>query len=156
MPHITETSKCVGSYVVAEFSDYLVKAGKTPTKIYEVINKHFQAASNKSKAMMLNAFAKLAVKYEDLKSEVQMVCHLCSEHWDPDVQQRGIEYIALFDESEEIQKKVLAQNPVFTEEQQQANPLLKKFSKKSSSAKPQTDSVPTKSTVGKSTIKSFS
>lgn len=106
--------------------------------------------------MMLNAFAKLAVKYEDLKSEVQMVCHLCSEHWDPDVQQRGIEYIALFDENEEIQKKVLSQNPVFTEEQQQANPLLKKFSKKSSSAKLQTDSVANKSTVGKSTIKSFS
>ena len=33
---------------------------------------------------MLNAFAKLAVKYEELKSEVQMVCHMCSEHWDPD------------------------------------------------------------------------
>ena len=41
-------------------------------------NKHFQTANNKSKAMMLNAFAKLAVKYEDLRSEVQMVCHLCS------------------------------------------------------------------------------
>jgi hypothetical protein len=32
-------------------------------KIYEAIYKHFQAANNKSKAMMLNAFAKLAVKY---------------------------------------------------------------------------------------------
>jgi hypothetical protein len=42
----------------------LIKSGKTPVKIYEVINKHFHAANNKSKAMMLNAFAKLAVKYE--------------------------------------------------------------------------------------------
>lgn len=33
-PHITETSKCVGAYVVAEFSEYLVKAGKSPQKIY--------------------------------------------------------------------------------------------------------------------------
>jgi AP-2 complex subunit alpha len=64
VPHITETSKCVGAYVVAEFSEYLVKAGKTPNKIYESINKHFQTANNKSKAMMLNAFAKLAIKYE--------------------------------------------------------------------------------------------
>ncbi len=63
---------------MAEFSEYLVKAGKTPTKIYEVINKHFQTANNKSKAMMLNAFAKLAVKYDELKSEVQMICHMCS------------------------------------------------------------------------------
>lgn len=78
VPHITETSKCVGSYVVAEFSEYLVSAGKSPRKIYDAINKHFQNASNKSKAMMLNAFAKLGVKYEELKSEVQMICHLCS------------------------------------------------------------------------------
>ena len=78
VPHITETSKCVGSYVVAEFSEYLIKAGKTPMKIYEVISKHFQTANNKSKAMMLNAFAKLAVKYDELKSEVQMICHMCS------------------------------------------------------------------------------
>jgi hypothetical protein len=34
--------------------------------------------------------------------------------------------------------------------------LLKKFAKKSSSAKLQTDSVATKSTVGKSTMKNFS
>lgn len=40
--------------------------------------------------MILNAFAKLAVKYEEVKSSVQLIFHLCSEHWDPDVQQRGL------------------------------------------------------------------
>ncbi len=40
--------------------------------------------------MMLNALSKLAVRYEPLKEEVQMICHLCTEHWDPDVQQRGV------------------------------------------------------------------
>jgi len=56
----------------------LVKAGKEPRKIFDVINKHFQTANNKSKAMMLNAFAKLAVKYDTLKEEVQMICHMSS------------------------------------------------------------------------------
>ena len=28
LPHITETMKCVGSYVVSEFSEQLVKSGK--------------------------------------------------------------------------------------------------------------------------------
>ena len=46
--------------------------------------------------MMLNAFAKLGVKYDVLREQVQMVCHMSSEHWDPDVQQRGVEFIALF------------------------------------------------------------
>ena len=75
---------------MAEFSDYIVKSGTDPRKIFEVINKHFTTASNKAKAMMLNAMSKLAVKYDSLREEVQMVLHLCSEHWDPDVQQRGI------------------------------------------------------------------
>lgn len=78
---------------------------------------------------MLSAMAKLAVKFEPLREEVQMICHLCTEHWDPDVQQRGVEFLALFSLDPNIQARVVAQNPVFTEEQQQANPLLKKFSK---------------------------
>jgi len=40
--------------------------------------------------MMLSALSKLAIKYDSLKDEVQMLCHLCSEHWNPDVQQRGV------------------------------------------------------------------
>lgn len=81
--------------------------------------------------MMLNALSKLAVKYEVLKEEVQMLCHLCSEHWNPDVQQRGVEFLALFNQEQAIQAKVVSLNPVFTEEQQQSNPLIKKFVKTS-------------------------
>lgn len=76
--------------MVSEFADTLVKAGKDPRRIFEAINKHFTASSNKAKAMMLSALAKLAVKFEPLREEVQMICHLCTEHWDPDVQQRGV------------------------------------------------------------------
>lgn len=65
--------------------------------------------------MMLNAFFKLAIKYESLREEVQMICHLCTEHWDPDVQQRGVEFLALFNQDQTTQAKIIAQNPVFTE-----------------------------------------
>ncbi len=58
-----------------------------------------------------------------------MLCHLCSEHWNPDVQQRGVEFLALFSQEHSIQVKVVSANPVFTEEQQQSNPLVKKFVK---------------------------
>jgi len=64
--------------------------GVDPRKIFDAINKHQSSSNNKAKAMMLNAFTKLAVKYDSLKEEVQMICHLCTEHWDPDVQQRGV------------------------------------------------------------------
>lgn len=115
VPHVTDTLVCVGSYVVAEFSEYLIKAGKDPRRLFEAINKHFSSSSNKAKAMMLNALFKLAMKYEPLREEVQMICHLCTEHWDPDVQQRGVEFLALFNQDPAIQAKVIAQNPVFTE-----------------------------------------
>lgn len=67
LPHVTNTLICVGSYVVSEFSEYLIKSGKDPRKIFDVINKHQSASNNKAKAMMLNALMKLAVKYDSLK-----------------------------------------------------------------------------------------
>lgn len=63
LPHITDTMKCVGSYVISEFSEHLLPVVKDPQKLFDAINKHFQNANNKSKAMMLNGFAKLAIKY---------------------------------------------------------------------------------------------
>ena len=60
-----------------------------------------------------------------------MLCHLCSEHWNPDVQQRGVEFLALFNQDIAIQTRVVSLNPVFTEGQQDKNPLVKKFAKKS-------------------------
>ena len=70
LPHITDTMKCVGSYVVSEFSEELVKVDKDPQKIFDAINKHFSTGNNKSRAMMINAFAKLAIKYDFLKEQV--------------------------------------------------------------------------------------
>jgi hypothetical protein len=131
LPHVTDTLICVGSYVVSEFAEMLVRAVKDPRKIFEAINKHFSSSncSPKAKAMMLNSLSKLAIKYDSLKDEVQMLCHLCSEHWNPDVQQRGVEFLALFNQDLAFQAKVVSPNPVFSEEQQQSNPLLIKFAK---------------------------
>lgn len=73
LPHVTDTLVCVGSYVVSEFSEYLVKHGKDPRKIFEAIYKHFSTSNSnnkeksKAKAMMLSGLAKLAVKYDTLK-----------------------------------------------------------------------------------------
>jgi AP-2 complex subunit alpha len=68
LPHVTDTLICVGSYVVSEFSEYLIKAGKDPKKLFDAINKHFSTnCSAKAKAMMLNALSKLAIKHEPLK-----------------------------------------------------------------------------------------
>lgn len=76
---------------------------------------------------MLNAFVKLAVKFPELKDQVQMICLVSSEHYDPDVQQRGVEYNVLLDEDESIKAKVLARITPYSSDQQHINPLLKRF-----------------------------
>lgn len=64
LPHVTDTLICVGSYIVSEFSEFLVKKEKDPRKIFDALNKHFSGnCSSKAKAMMLNAFSKLGIKY---------------------------------------------------------------------------------------------
>lgn len=77
--------------------------------------------------MMLNAFVKLAVKFPELKDQVQMICLLSSEHYDPDVQQRGVEYNVLLDEGEDVKRKVLSRITPYSSDQQHINPLLKRF-----------------------------
>lgn len=44
-----------------------------------------------------------------------MICHLSSGHWDADVQQRGVEYLVLLGNSQDVQKRILSLNPAFTE-----------------------------------------
>ena len=89
-PHVTDAMKCVASYVISEFSERLIEKVKDPQRLFDVINKHFQNANNKSRAMMLNAFMKLATKYPALKEQSEMIFHMSSGHWDADVQQRGV------------------------------------------------------------------
>lgn len=63
LPHISETLKCIGAYVLSEYAEYLVEAGRDPQKILDVLQKHFNQSSTKAKAMLLNAFAKLGIKF---------------------------------------------------------------------------------------------
>lgn len=114
LPHISETMKCIGAYILSEYSEYLVEAGRDPQKIFDILQKQFTQSSPKARAMLLNAFAKLGVKYEALADQVQMVCLMSSEHYDPDVQQRGVEYNTLLGEDDAIRRKILSRNPPYS------------------------------------------
>lgn len=56
-----------------------------------------------------------------------MICLVSSEHYDPDVQQRGVEYNILLDEDDAVKRKVLSKITPYSSEQQHINPLLKRF-----------------------------
>ena len=88
VPHVHETLVKIASYVLSEYSGFLVEGGKEPRKIFETLNRHFQLSSEKCKAMLLNGYAKLASKYEELADEIQTIFQLQSEHFDAELQQR--------------------------------------------------------------------
>jgi len=81
--------------------------------------------------MLLNAYVKLAVNFPDLKDEIISVLEINSEHWDPDIQQRAVEYSQLLKEGGPIDPAytayVLAKMPAYSEDIQNNNPLLKRI-----------------------------
>lgn len=52
---------------------------------------------------------------------------MSGEHFDPDVQQRGVEYFQLLLEEDKVINSVLAKMPPYSESVQANNPLLKRI-----------------------------
>jgi AP-2 complex subunit alpha len=102
---------------------------REPQKLFDTLNKHYQLASEKARCMLLNAFVKLASKYAELRDQVQMIFMVSAEHFDPDLQQRGIEYNSLLQEAQDIQNKVFEKQPPYSEDIQNNNPLIKRIYK---------------------------
>ena len=127
VPHVHETLVKIAAFVLAEYSHFLIDTGKDPKKIFDTLNRHFLNCSEKGKAILLSSYIKLANKYDDLIDEIQAVFQLQGEHFDPDIQQRAVEYLQITLEDVEIRNQILAKAPPFSEEIQNNNPLMKRI-----------------------------
>jgi len=127
VPHVHETLVKIAAFVMSEYSHFLIDSGKDPKKIYDTLNRHFMNCSEKGKAILLSAYIKLANKYEDLVDEIQAMFLLQGEHFDPDIQQRAVEYLQISNEDAEIRNQILAKAPPFSEDIQNNNPLMKRI-----------------------------
>ena len=54
--------------------------------------------------MIFNAYIKLAHVFPELENDVQSVLELYTDHVNPDIQQRAVEYLTLMGEGEEFEK----------------------------------------------------
>jgi len=77
--------------------------------------------------MMLNAFVKLAGKFPELRNEISMLLQIQTEHFNPDIQQRSVEYLALLNTQQHIISAVLQKCPPYTDDLKNNNPLLRKL-----------------------------
>jgi AP-2 complex subunit alpha len=94
--HVHENLVRLGGYLVSEFAQRIFEQpGKSPAAIFEVLNKHFPFVSDSTKAMLLHAYMKLVTQFEDLRDLVIPVFEQHAYYWDPEVQQRALEYLRL-------------------------------------------------------------
>ena len=63
IPHVHEILVKIGSYIIAEYGSTLKK---DPYKLFDVLHRHFGNMSFEGKAMLLNAYAKMAYAFPDL------------------------------------------------------------------------------------------
>eukprot|EP01017_Pseudomicrothorax_dubius_P025065 TRINITY_DN2672_c0_g2_i1.p1 TRINITY_DN2672_c0_g2~~TRINITY_DN2672_c0_g2_i1.p1 ORF type:complete len:717 (+),score=215.11 TRINITY_DN2672_c0_g2_i1:67-2217(+) len=129
--HVHETLLKIGSYVLAEYGQLIAdQPGRDAFKQFDVLNRHFSTCSASGKAMILTAFVKMSHTFPELKMEVQNILEVHTEHWDPDLQQRAVEYLNLLKDEEDIEAArttVLEKMPAYTEDIQSNNPLLRRI-----------------------------
>jgi AP-2 complex subunit alpha len=128
VPNVHENLVKIGSYILAEYGELIShQPGKDPVRIFDTLNRHFTVSSAQTKAMLMNSYVKLAHRFPDLRDFVVPIFEIHSEHWDPDIQQRALEYLKLLQEDstiEGVRPVILGKMPVYSEAIQTNNPLL--------------------------------
>lgn len=127
--HVHENLVRLGSYLVSEFALRICEQpGKSPIAIFEVLNKHFPFVSDSTKAMLLHAYMKLVIQFDELRELVLPVFEQHAYYWDPEVQQRALEYLRLVsDVDSEIAKACFEAMPTYSQDLKQKNMALKQI-----------------------------
>ncbi|CAG9313359.1 unnamed protein product [Blepharisma stoltei] len=127
--HAHEKMVKMGSYLISEFSQYIVnKPDMNPQALFEILNRHFPVCSSETKCMVLTAYMKLSHNYPDLLMSAIPVFEHHTMHIDPDLQQRAIEYYNLCkDTYEAIRNEVLDVMPTFSEDIKNQNMLIRRM-----------------------------
>ncbi|CAK8991720.1 AP-2 complex subunit alpha-2 (100 kDa coated vesicle protein C) (Adaptor protein complex AP-2 subunit alpha-2) (Adaptor-related protein complex 2 subunit alpha-2) (Alpha-adaptin C) (Alpha2-adaptin) (Clathrin assembly protein complex 2 alpha-C large chain) (Plasma membrane adaptor HA2/AP2 adaptin alpha C subunit) [Durusdinium trenchii] len=116
--HVHETTIRVGSYLLGEFGYFLVEGNQQSAQdLFDAINQHLDYAGNKTRAMMLHAYAKLVLLYPQLHEDVTLVMDAFRDSSDPELQQRACEYFALAQQDRVRQQAVFEPMPAFPEAQ---------------------------------------
>lgn len=130
--NVHETVVKVASYVLAEYGHLISKEpGKDPQRMLDLLQKHWPNCSTSARCMILNAYLKMANKFPSIRDQISSIFNQYTEHSDPDLQQRAIEYNKLLDddneELEELRTNALLPLPCYSEDIQVNNPLLRRI-----------------------------
>jgi AP-2 complex subunit alpha len=126
----------LGATILGDFG-YLLSSAD-PNSIFDALNIHISICSDSCKAIILTSLMKLANSFSALCNKSVSVFEQFSFYWDPDIQQRAIEYLALCrDENSEFRSNVVDTMPSYSEDLKKNNMLLKRLSAMASKNQPQ-------------------
>lgn len=126
-PYVPSTIVKIGAYVLGEFSQLLIEKGVGQEQLFETMHHHFLQSDNRTKALMLNGFAKIGSKHPEVENMVLMVFQSLVDHVDIELQQRALEFMLIFQLDQEVRMEVLKPMPNFSNGIQSANPLIKRI-----------------------------
>jgi AP-2 complex subunit alpha len=134
--HVHEAMVKLGATILGDFG-YLLSSAD-PNSIFDALNIHISICSDSCKAIILTSLMKLANSFSALCNKSVSVFEQFSFYWDPDIQQRAIEYLALCrDENSEFRSNVVDTMPSYSEDLKKNNMLLKRLSAMASKNQPQ-------------------
>ena len=120
--NVHETMVRAGTYILGEYAELITEPEieenepVEPESILETLQRHYVKVSLPTQTLMMTAFAKLLVQFEELEDEVRELFEQNLSHIDSEMQQRAVEYNALADS--EIMEDVLDQMPPFAEDRE--------------------------------------
>lgn len=120
--NVHESMIRAGAYVLGEYASYIVEPEEEdaeevePEAILETLQRHYTKVNLNTQILMMTAFAKLLVQFEELEDEIRELFETNMSHIDSEMQQRVVEYNALADS--EVMEDVLDQMPPFAEDRE--------------------------------------
>ncbi|CAI5989054.1 unnamed protein product, partial [Closterium sp. NIES-64] len=116
-PAVHETMVKVGSYILGEFSHLLPQQpGSTAADVFAVLHDKFHTVSIPTRALMLSAYVKLAVRSppdDALHGKLMAIFTRYESSVDAEVQQRAVEYASLCRRGGPAMADIVADMPKF-------------------------------------------
>lgn len=117
-----ETAVRIAAYILGEFGFLIAeRPGMSGEEQFRILHQHWPTSDNKTRAILVSTYAKLANLYEECRPLVAPVFARCTNNVDVEIQQRAAEYSSMREAfSPEAVEDLLREMPPFEDNKQSA------------------------------------
>lgn len=117
-----ETAVRIAAYILGEFGFLIAeRPGMSGEDQFKILHQHWATSDNKTRALLISTYAKLANLYEECRPLVAPVFARCTNSVDVEIQQRAAEYSSMRNAfSAEAVEDLLREMPLFEDKKTSA------------------------------------